>query len=94
MNLKVTSPGTLGASALPYGGRYPCANFVCDGIWYYGTYGVDFDFSKPESTTNVRLAEMAVFKKVTYDENKNYSVVFPTLRDGCTPQCATDFRKK
>jgi hypothetical protein len=48
MNLKVTSLGTLGASALPYGGRYPCANLVYDGIWYYGTYGVDFDFSKPE----------------------------------------------
>jgi hypothetical protein len=48
MNLKVTSLGTLGASAVPYGGRYPCANIVYDGIWYYGTYGVDFDFSKPE----------------------------------------------
>lgn len=48
MKLKVTSLGSLGASALPYGGRYPCANLVYDGIWYYGTYGVDFDFSKPE----------------------------------------------
>ena len=48
MNMKVTSLGTLGASALPYGGRYPCANLVYNGIWYYGTYGVDFDFSKPE----------------------------------------------
>jgi len=48
MKLKVTSLGTLGASALPYGGRYPCANLVYNGIWYYGTYGVDFDFSKPE----------------------------------------------
>jgi hypothetical protein len=48
MNLKVSSLGLLAASALPYGGRYPCANLVYDGIWYYGTYGVDFDFSKPE----------------------------------------------
>jgi len=48
MNLKVTSLGLLAASALPYGGRYPCANLVYNGIWYYGTYGVDFDFSKPE----------------------------------------------
>jgi len=48
MNLTVTSLGTLGASALPYRGRYPCANLVHDGIWYYGTYGVDFDTSKPE----------------------------------------------
>jgi len=48
MNLEVTSLGLLAASALPYGGRYPCANLVHDGIWYFGTYGVDFDFSKPE----------------------------------------------
>ena len=43
MNLKITSLGTENASALPYGGRYPCANLVYNGIWYYGTYGVDFD---------------------------------------------------
>lgn len=48
LDLKVTSLGLLAASALPYGGRYPCANLVYNGIWYYGTYGVDFDFSKPE----------------------------------------------
>jgi len=48
MNLKLTSLGLLAASALPYGGRYPCASLVHDGIWYFGTYGVDFDFSKPE----------------------------------------------
>lgn len=43
MNLKITSLGSENASALPYGGRYPCANLVYNGIWYYGTYGVDFD---------------------------------------------------
>jgi len=48
MNLEVTSLGLLAASALPYRGRYPCANLVHDGVWYFGTYGVDFDFSKPE----------------------------------------------
>jgi hypothetical protein len=26
------------ASALPYGGRYPCGSLVHNGIWYYGTY--------------------------------------------------------
>ena len=48
MNLKITSMGTLGASALPYGGRYTSANLVYDGIWYYGTFGLDFDFTRPE----------------------------------------------
>jgi hypothetical protein len=43
LNLKVSSLGTQPASALPYGGRYPCANLVYNGIWYYGTYGIDFD---------------------------------------------------
>ncbi len=48
LNLKITSLGTEGASALPYGGRYPCANLVYNGIWYYGTYGIDFD-PRPEN---------------------------------------------
>ena len=48
MNLQITSLGTENASALPYGGRYPCANLVYNGIWYYGTYGIDFD-PKPEN---------------------------------------------
>lgn len=43
MNLKIISLGTEGASALPYGGRYPCAYLVYDGVWYYGTYVIDFD---------------------------------------------------
>jgi hypothetical protein len=43
LNLKITSLGTQPASALPYQGRYPCANLVYNGIWYYGTYGIDFD---------------------------------------------------
>jgi len=56
MNLEVKSLGLLAASALPYGGRYPCANLVHDGIWYFGTYGVDFDFSKPEYPTQYSWA--------------------------------------
>lgn len=48
LNLTILSLGTQPASALPYGGRYPSANLVHDGIWYYGTYCIDFDFSRPE----------------------------------------------
>jgi len=48
LRLTVTSLGSEAASADPYGGRYPSANLVYNGIWYYGTYCVDFDLSKPE----------------------------------------------
>ncbi len=48
LRLTVSSLGTESASAAPYGGRYPSANLVHDGIWYYGTYCVDFDQSRPE----------------------------------------------
>ena len=40
MDLEITSLGTLNASALPYGGRYPCGSLVHEGVWYYGTYGL------------------------------------------------------
>lgn len=48
LHLTVTSLGSEAASPAPYGGRYPSANLVHNGIWYYGTYAVDFDLSKPE----------------------------------------------
>jgi len=48
LHLAVTSLGSEPGSPLPYGGRYPSANLVHNGVWYYGTYAVDFDFSKPE----------------------------------------------
>ncbi len=38
LNLKVTDQAVVIASALPYGGRYPCGSLVHNGIWYYGTY--------------------------------------------------------
>lgn len=39
-NLTVTDVNTFASSALPYQGRYPCANFVYNDTWYYGTYGI------------------------------------------------------
>ena len=38
LTLKVYSLGITTASALPYGGRYPCGSLFYNGIWYYGTY--------------------------------------------------------
>ena len=38
LKLQVINPGVYHSDPSPYGGRYPCANFVHDGVWYYGTY--------------------------------------------------------
>ncbi len=41
LNLVVSDWGVRIASALPFQGRYPCGSLVYDGVWYYGTYGLD-----------------------------------------------------
>jgi hypothetical protein len=46
MHLEVTALGNWKSSGMPYGGRYPCANLMHDGIWYYGTYCCDIDYRK------------------------------------------------
>ena len=41
LHLTVVNLGISYASPAPYGGRYPSATLVHDGIWYYGTYCLD-----------------------------------------------------
>ena len=41
LNLAVSDWGVRVASALPFQGRYPCGSLVHDGVWYFGTYGLD-----------------------------------------------------
>lgn len=48
MHLEVTALGNWKSSAMPYGGRYPCANLLVDGIWYYGTYACDINLRKAD----------------------------------------------
>lgn len=39
LNLQIeNTSGLSAANPFPYGGRYPCASLVYNGIWYYGTY--------------------------------------------------------
>jgi hypothetical protein len=38
LKLQVVDAAVERASALPYGGRYPCGSLVHNGVWYYGTY--------------------------------------------------------
>lgn len=46
LNLKVTALGAWKSSGMPYGGRYPCANLIHNGVWYYGTYACDINLRK------------------------------------------------
>lgn len=46
LHLDVTAIGKWSASGMPYGGRYPCANLVYNGVWYYGTYCCDIDMRR------------------------------------------------
>lgn len=39
-NLTLSNVGIFGESALPYEGRYPCANLHLNGTWFYGTYAL------------------------------------------------------
>jgi arylsulfatase A-like enzyme len=40
--LNVIPIGVHKAAASPYGGRYPCGTLVYNGVWYYGTYCLDW----------------------------------------------------
>jgi hypothetical protein len=42
LNLKIVALGTHQSLAWPYGGRYPCGSLVFNGVWYYGTYCLDW----------------------------------------------------
>jgi hypothetical protein len=42
LHLKIIPLGVNKGLAAPYGGRYPCGSLVHDGVWYYGTYYLDW----------------------------------------------------
>ena len=42
LELKVIPLGVHKSLAAPYGGRYPCGSLVYNGVWYYGTYCLDW----------------------------------------------------
>lgn len=46
MNLDIYPLSLHKSSAEPYSGRYPCGSLIYNGIWYYGTYCVDYKDSK------------------------------------------------
>lgn len=43
MNLKIENLGKCPGPSEPYGGRYPSASLIHNGVWYYGTYCLDWE---------------------------------------------------
>ena len=46
LHLKIVDAATFPGKPAPYGGRYPDANLVYNGVWYYGTYCLDANPAK------------------------------------------------
>ncbi len=69
LDLKVESIGVRHGSALPYGGRYPCGSLVYNGVWYYGTYCLDW---KPEGYNWGTLGPFVGFRWST-DRGKTWT---------------------
>ena len=40
--LKIIQAGLIPHEPFPYGGQYPCGSLVYNGVWYYGTYCLDW----------------------------------------------------
>ncbi len=93
MDLKITSLGSENASALPYAGRYPCANLVYNGIWYYGTYGVDFD-PKPENQKySWAVCGPLPGFRISRDYGKSWTPCPHTLNDPLFPESGKNGRQ-
>jgi len=46
MDLDIYPVSLYKSSAEPYSGRYPCGSLIYNGVWYYGTYCVDYKDSE------------------------------------------------
>jgi len=42
MDLTIARAGLIEHTPYPYGGQYPCGSLVHDGVWYYGSYALDW----------------------------------------------------
>jgi hypothetical protein len=42
LRLSITRAGLIPREPFPYGGEYPCGSLVYNGVWYYGTYTLDY----------------------------------------------------
>lgn len=88
MHLKITSLGLQDASALPYQGRYPCANLVYNGIWYYGTYGIDFDPAPENKGYSWAICGPLPGFRISRDYGKSWIACPHTLDNPLFPESA------
>ncbi len=86
MDLTITSLGIQYASALPYQGRYPCANLVYNGIWYYGTYGIDFDPNPENKKYSWAICGPLPGFRISKDYGKTWIPCPYTLSDPLFPE--------
>jgi hypothetical protein len=42
LRLSITRVGLLPHEPFPYGGQYPCGSLIYNGVWYYGSYLLDW----------------------------------------------------
>ena len=52
LHLEITDVATYPGNPAPYEGRYPCANLIYNGVWYYGTYCVTNSDPSPKRFAN------------------------------------------
>lgn len=60
-NLKVITPSVCKGDGGKYVGRYPCANLVYNGVWYYGTYCLGPDIVVPHDGHNYNYPWLGPF---------------------------------
>ena len=72
MALTVFSLGVCEASSLPYVGRYPSANLLYNGIWYYGTYALDDAYLETLNCNACTIGPFVGFR-VSYDFGKTWT---------------------
>jgi hypothetical protein len=74
LNLRVENLGVHYSPTAPYGGRYPSATLVHNGIWYYGTYCLDETNRKTEDGRNLNWDILGPFVgfRVSTDYGKTW----------------------
>lgn len=95
LGLQVTALGVWPGSGMPYGGRYPRANLVYNGVWYCGTCCCDIDLRRSRGIL-YNWARLGPFLGCQYSKDQSrtwvgspcrpWSPLFPEDIGGCGPQ--------
>ena len=72
LHLQITDVGVYAGNPAPYGGRYPCGSLVCNGVWYYGTYGLMDSDGDPRKGLNADILGPFVGFRYSTDFGKTW----------------------